>query len=62
MYSVYNMGVRLEAVLPASLADEAIAIAAACGIDAQVTGRIEAADGTENQVVIDTPEGHIRYG
>ncbi len=40
LYQVYNMGTRLEAYLPATRADEAIAIAKGLGIDAQVIGRV----------------------
>ena len=61
MYSVYNMGHRLEAILPPKHAAAAIAIAAACGIDARIVGRVDERDQPGNDVLIRTPHGEFRY-
>jgi phosphoribosylformylglycinamidine cyclo-ligase len=60
MYSVFNMGHRLEACLPASAANEAISCAQQFGIAAQVVGRVTSGEG-ENEVVITSPHGAFRY-
>lgn len=44
MYRVYNMGHRLEAYLPRPAAQEAIDLAAAYHIDAQIVGHVERLD------------------
>ena len=54
LYSVYNMGTRLEVYLEEALADEAIALARALGIEAGVIGRIT--DG-ESGVAVRTHAG-----
>lgn len=60
MYSVFNMGHRLEACIPASAANEAISCAKQFGIAAQVIGRVTSGEG-ENEVVIASPHGTFRY-
>lgn len=59
MYQVFNMGCRLEIYTPENAAESMIAAARQFGIDAQVIGRVEAAD--KISLVIDTPKGTITY-
>ena len=60
MYSVFNMGHRLEACMPAGAANEAISCAKQFGIAAQVIGRVTS-EGGENEVTISTPHGAFTY-
>lgn len=60
MYSVFNMGHRLEACIPAGAADEAISCAREFGIAAQVIGRVTSSEG-ENEVIISSPHGVFAY-
>jgi phosphoribosylformylglycinamidine cyclo-ligase len=60
-YSVYNMGWRLEAIVPAEHAAAAIAVGAACGIHAQIVGRVESTGTDAREVVITTPDGDVTY-
>lgn len=57
LYQVFNMGHRLEAYLPAEQAEEAIAVARHFNIDAQIIGRVEAAD--QNRLTLITPFGTV---
>lgn len=57
LYQVFNMGHRLEAYLPAELAEEAIAVARHFNIDAQIIGRVEPAE--ENRLTLITPFGTV---
>jgi phosphoribosylformylglycinamidine cyclo-ligase len=59
MYQVLNMGHRLEVYLPAAQAQAAIDIAQSFGIDAQIVGRVEAAE--QNTVDIHSPYGQFTY-
>lgn len=59
MFQVFNMGTRLELYLDKSIADEVISLSQAFGIDAQVIGRVEAADTSE--VIIKQGKEIIRY-
>lgn len=59
MYQVFNMGHRLELYVPAEVAPHIVAIAEGVGIQAQVIGRVEEAEGEE--VIIHTPGGVERY-
>lgn len=59
MYQVFNMGCRLEIYTDEKNADEIIGIAKAFGIDAQVIGRVEEADG--NSLVIKIGEQQISF-
>jgi phosphoribosylformylglycinamidine cyclo-ligase len=59
MYQVFNMGHRLELYLPQELAQEAIAQAAALGIEAAVIGRVEPADSA--RVIVESPYGQFEY-
>lgn len=61
MYAVYNMGHRLEAIVPQSAVRVCLEAAAASHIDAQVVGRVEAADGAANEVVVKSPFGEFVY-
>lgn len=60
-YSVYNMGCRLEAIMPAAYAEAAIAVAAKCGIHAQLVGRVESTGSEMREVVVSTPDGPVTY-
>lgn len=60
MYSVFNMGHRLEACVPPSIANDVIRLASDFGIDAQVVGRVTSSNGV-NEVVIDSPHGTFVY-
>jgi phosphoribosylformylglycinamidine cyclo-ligase len=60
MYTVFNMGHRLEACMPEAAAHEAISCAKQFGIAAQVIGRVTSGDG-ENEVTISTPHGVFTY-
>jgi len=44
MYKVFNMGHRMELYVPEEIAQDLIAISQSFGIDAQIIGRVEAAD------------------
>ena len=57
LYQVFNMGHRLEAYMPAEQAEEAIAVARHFNIDAQIIGRVEAAD--QNHLTLVTPFGTV---
>lgn len=61
MYGVYNMGWRLEAAVPAKQAVICIDVAKACGITAQIVGRIESTGTKEREVVVKTPGGDATY-
>ena len=55
LYQVLNMGHRLEVYLKPAYAKEVLAIAKKFGIDAQIIGRVEAAE--QRKVSIKTPDG-----
>lgn len=59
MYQVFNMGHRLEVYLPEAHAQAVLDIAARFNIDAQIVGRVEAADG--ESVQLHTPDGIEEY-
>ncbi len=59
MYQVYNMGHRLEFYLKESDAAAIIEISKSFGIDAQIIGYVEAADG--ESVELKTPYGAFEY-
>lgn len=61
MYAVYNMGHRLEAVVPPRRADDCIALARDCGVEARVIGRVEDRGAPGNEVVVRTPHGEFVY-
>jgi phosphoribosylformylglycinamidine cyclo-ligase len=59
MYKVFNMGHRMEIYIDKAYADEIIAISKSFGIDAQIVGRVEAAD--KKQVTITSKKGEFVY-
>ncbi|MBN1418616.1 MAG: phosphoribosylformylglycinamidine cyclo-ligase [Planctomycetes bacterium] len=52
MHEVFNMGHRVEAMVPAEAADDALRIAARHGIEARVVGRCEASGGPNRLTII----------
>ncbi|KAJ1637235.1 putative phosphoribosylformylglycinamidine cyclo-ligase [Pavlovales sp. CCMP2436] len=60
-YSVYNMGWRLEAILPAAHAQTAIDVAAKLGVHAQIVGRVESTGTDAREVIVKTPDGDVTY-
>ncbi|MBA3685363.1 MAG: phosphoribosylformylglycinamidine cyclo-ligase, partial [Planctomycetes bacterium] len=61
MHSVYNMGHRLEAVLPERQVATCLAVARDCRIDAQVVGRVEDRGQPGNEVLVRTAHGEFAY-
>jgi phosphoribosylformylglycinamidine cyclo-ligase len=59
MYSVFNMGHRLEIYTDVNTANELIALSKTFGIAAQIIGRVEASD--KKSLEIHSPEGPIFY-
>ena len=59
MYQVFNMGHRLEVYLPEDEAQSVLDISARFGIDAQIVGRVEAAN--KPTVELHTPGGVEEY-
>jgi len=59
MYEVFNMGHRLEVYLPAAHAARVIEIAGKFNVEAQVIGRVEAADA--NELIISDDNGSYVY-
>jgi phosphoribosylformylglycinamidine cyclo-ligase len=59
MYKVFNMGHRMELYVPQEIADDIIAISKSFNIDAQIIGRVEAAD--HKQVSINSEKGSFNY-
>ena len=51
-YTVWNMGVRLEAIVAPARAQACLDAAKACGIAAGITGRVEASGQPGNEVVV----------
>jgi phosphoribosylformylglycinamidine cyclo-ligase len=45
MYQVFNCGHRMEVYVPEAVAQDIIAISKSFNVDAQIVGRVEAADG-----------------
>jgi phosphoribosylformylglycinamidine cyclo-ligase len=59
MYQVFNMGHRLEAYIPAAIADSVIAIAEGFNIDAKIVGRVEASE--KKELVLTGKNGVLVY-
>lgn len=59
MYQVFNMGHRMELYVPAAIAADIIAISKSFNIDAQIIGRVEAAE--EKKVTVVAPAGTFVY-
>ncbi len=60
MYTVFNMGHRMELYVPAGIAPSLIDISRSFNIDAQVIGRVEACEGAA-QVLIQSEVGEYLY-
>lgn len=60
MYQVFNMGQRLEIFTDARTAQDLVAIAERFGIEAQVSGHVEASNG-QNELLIESPYGKFEY-
>ncbi|MEB0249582.1 MULTISPECIES: AIR synthase related protein [unclassified Mucilaginibacter] len=59
MYKVFNMGHRMELYVPQKISEDIIAISKSFGVDAQIIGRVEAAD--KKQVTVTSPYGEFIY-
>ena len=59
MYKVFNMGHRLEVYLSPEYAQEVIEISKSFGVEAQIVGRVEAAD--KNELIIESEYGRFVY-
>jgi phosphoribosylformylglycinamidine cyclo-ligase len=59
MYKVFNMGHRMELYVPEEIASELIATSKSFGVDAQIIGRVEAAD--KKQVTVKSEFGEFVY-
>ena len=59
MYKVFNMGHRMELYVPQEIAKDIIAISKSFNVDAQIIGRVEAAD--KKQVTVTSPYGEFVY-
>ena len=59
MYKVFNMGHRMELYVPEEIAPDLIAISQSFNVDAQIIGRVEAAD--KKQVTIESEYGTFIY-
>ena len=59
MYKVFNMGHRMEVYVIPEIAESLIEISKSFGVDAQIVGRVEAAD--KKQLTIQSPYGEFIY-
>jgi phosphoribosylformylglycinamidine cyclo-ligase len=59
MYKVFNMGHRMELYVPGEIAADLINISKSFGVDAQIIGRVEAAE--KKQVTVSSPYGEYIY-
>lgn len=59
MYSVFNMGHRLELYVEEKAADEIISIAGRFSVDAQVIGRVESS--SKKMLTIKSPLGEVQF-
>lgn len=59
MYKVFNMGHRMELYVPEAIAADIIKISESFGIEAQIIGRVEAAD--KKQVTVKSEFGEFVY-
>ncbi len=59
MYKVFNMGHRMELYVPEEIASDLIAISKTFGVEAQIIGRVEAAE--KKQVTINSEFGTFKY-
>ncbi|HRB72411.1 MAG TPA: AIR synthase-related protein [Flavobacterium sp.] len=59
MYQVFNCGHRMELYVPAEIAEDIIAISKSFAIDAQIVGRVEAAE--TKKLTINSEYGQFEY-
>lgn len=59
MYKVFNMGHRMELYVPQEIAPDLIQLSKSFGVDAQIIGRVEAAD--KKQVTVKSEFGEFVY-
>jgi len=59
MYTVFNMGHRMEIYLPETYAKEVIDISKSYGVDAQIVGHVEKSD--KRELVIESENGKFIY-
>jgi phosphoribosylformylglycinamidine cyclo-ligase len=59
MYKVFNMGHRMELYVPEEIASDLIAISQTFDVEAQIIGRVEAAE--KKQVTINSEFGIFKY-
>ncbi len=59
MYKVFNMGHRMELYVPEDIAQDIIEISKSFNVDAQIVGRVEAAD--RNKLTITSDKGVFTY-
>ncbi|MES2398000.1 MAG: AIR synthase related protein [Bacteroidota bacterium] len=59
MYTVFNMGHRMELYLPEAIAADIIAISGSFNVDAQIVGRVEASD--KKRLTIKSEYGLFEY-
>jgi len=59
MYQVFNMGHRMELYVPEEIANSIIEISKSFNVDAQIIGRVEAAD--KKSLTLSSPYGEYRY-
>jgi phosphoribosylformylglycinamidine cyclo-ligase len=59
MYQVFNMGARLEIFTDKDTAADIVRIATSFGIDAQISGYVEASD--KKELTIESEYGTFRY-
>lgn len=59
MYKVFNMGHRMELYVPKEIAAELISISQSFGVEAQIIGRVEAAE--QKQVTVKSEFGEFVY-
>lgn len=59
MYKVFNMGHRMEVYVQPEIAEKIIEIAKSFGVNAQIVGRVEAAD--SKKLTIKSPYGTFEY-
>jgi phosphoribosylformylglycinamidine cyclo-ligase len=61
MYKVFNMGHRMELYVPASIADDIIAISKSFGVDAKIIGNVNKMDLDEARLIIKSDKGTFAY-
>lgn len=59
MYQVFNMGHRMELYVPAEIAEDIINISTSFGVEAQIVGRVEAAE--QKKLTIKSEFGTFKY-